>query len=136
MTKNKKIVSAILAIAIIVIGGIALWKLRVPEPENLPQQNLTTVPSREDPYTKGVIVVGFNKGITQAQAEAVLQGMGLTFDRTRNVNMGMKFFAETGETFLVKVPEGEESAWMEKFSKIPGVKGTGSYLDPNKIQVD
>jgi len=103
---------------------------------NCTQEDFVSTGSSTEFYVKGTLVVGFNKGVSQAKAEKILNDLDLKFFRTKDVNRGMKFFEETGETFLVKVPEGGELTWIEKIKKIPGVKDAGNYLDPKQILVD
>ncbi len=87
-------------------------------------------------YVKGVLVVGFKKDVSQTKAEQILNNFGLKFQRTDEVNMGMKFDTETGEKFVVKVPAGEEQPWLDKILKISEVKSAGRYVNPDKVLVD
>lgn len=101
-----------------------------------PQKDFINNTGDEGVYVKNVLVVGFYKGVSQAKAEEILNNLELKFYRTKDVNRGMKFFEETGETFLVRVPDGQEQIWLDKITKIPEVKDTSRYVDPEKVLVD
>lgn len=100
------------------------------------RQGLTSPQLSNSYYVKGALVVGFKKGVTQARAEEILKNYSIKYERTNDVNMGKRFYYETGEKFLVIVPEGEEQIRLEKFRKMQEVKAAGHYPDPDKILVD
>jgi len=85
---------------------------------------------------EGEVVVGFEKGVSQTDAEALLSKYNLEFIRTGDVNMGKAFFYETGEKFIVKVSKGKEEYWMDKLEKERTVKKTGFHVDPTKMLID
>ena len=87
-------------------------------------------------YEKGILAVGFKKGVSQAIAEEILKSLNLKYRRTKNLNMGKRFFYKTGEKFLVRVPDGEELIWLEKLNKIPEIEATGLSVDPRKALID
>ncbi|MBI4396587.1 MAG: hypothetical protein HY548_05795 [Elusimicrobia bacterium] len=91
--------------------------------------------SKEEVFS-GEVVIGFRKGVSPADAVAVLSKFGLKFAKTNNVNMGKVFFNETGERFIVKVPEGQEGKWIESLSKENGVYGAGPHYNPAVIHID
>jgi hypothetical protein len=68
-------------------------------------------------YVKGIIVVGFKKGVSRESAESVLKKYNIKFENTPFPNQGKKFFYETGEKYSVQVPAGEEMRWIEKLEK-------------------
>ena len=87
-------------------------------------------------YEKGILAVGFKKGVSQAIAEEILKSLNLKYRRTKNLNMGKRFFYKTGEKFLVRVPDGEELIWLEKLNKIPEIEATGLSVDPRRARID
>lgn len=124
------ILSIVTVLLLVVVLGL---KFRYKTAEKQP-----TVPQsdKNDIYVKGVLVVGFKKEVSQTKTEGILNGLGLKFSRTNEVNMGMKFHSETGEKFLVRVPDNEEFNWLDKLTKITEVKDAGRYIDPEKVLVD
>jgi len=90
----------------------------------------------EDLYVKGDVVVGFEKNISQEEAEAILSQYNLVYTKTIDVNLGKIFFYETGEKFIIKVPEGKENYWIDILNKEEGVYGASQHPDPRKILVD
>ena len=88
------------------------------------------------PTIKGEVVVGFMKGVSQTDAEILLKSNKLEFLKTDDVNMGKKFFYETDERYVVKVPVGKETYWVEKLRKEKIVKDAYYHNDPSKILVD
>lgn len=93
-------------------------------------------PGASDYYVPGLIVVGFDKSYTTAQAVQVMEDTGLEYYKTRNVNRGKAFDRATGELFLVRVPEGEEEDYIEEFDSLPFIYAAGEYLDPDQVQID
>ena len=43
-------------------------------------------------YEKGILAVGFKKGVSQAIAEEILKSLNLEYYRTKDLNMGKRFF--------------------------------------------
>lgn len=101
---------------------------------------------------RGLIVVGFKKGISQLEAENLLKEYELQFLRTNNVNQGKIFFNESGEKFIVYIPQilvveaGEgftgdvpaanQKMWIDKFNELPQIYKANKYIDPGKVIVD
>ena len=85
---------------------------------------------------KGKIVVGFKKDVSQLEAENILNKYGLEFLRTGDVNQGKIFFYESGEKFIVKVPEGKEQIWIDKFNALSEIYKANWYITPIKVVVD
>jgi hypothetical protein len=133
-TLTKRLIVIIGAI-IIVILGFTLYQNFSKDKKTNPQKEFTNSID-EGVYVKDVLVVGFNKEVSQAKAEEILDNLGVKFFRTKDVNMGMKFFEETGETFLVRVPDNQGQVGLGKITKIPEVKNAGFYVDPEKVLVD
>lgn len=90
----------------------------------------------KDYYIHGAIGIGFKKGTTQQEAEAVLEKYNLTFVKTDNLNLGMRFFYESGEKFAVKTGEGNENYWISILQKEESVYSTSWLPDPDKVLVD
>ena len=84
----------------------------------------------------GEVVVGFEKGVSQADAEELLSRFKLSFIRTKNVNMGKGFFYETGENFIIKVPAGKEKHWIHELESESTVKQAAYHNDPTKVILD
>ena len=84
----------------------------------------------------GEVVVGFKKGVSQADAEELLSRFKLSFIRTKNVNMGKGFFYETGENFIIKVPAGKEKHWIHELESESTVKQAAYHNDPTKVILD
>lgn len=135
MAHIRKHLITIIIIVIAVILGFILYQFFLVYKKTNSQKDFTNT-GDEGVYVKNVLVVGFNKDVGQAKTEEILNNLGLKFYRTKDVNRGMKFFEETGETFLVRVPEGQEQIWLDKITKIPEVKDTSRYVDPEKVLVD
>jgi len=129
MNKKSLCTQLICLVIVLFFASITCTQDTQPQKQLLKQGN-------DSYYVKGALVVGFKKGVSPARAENILKNYRLKYERTNDVNMGKKFHYETGEKFLVVVPDGEEQIWLEKFKKIPEVKATGRYLDPDKVLVD
>ena len=85
---------------------------------------------------KGEVVIGFVKGVSESNAEIFLRKSKLEFLKTDDVNMGKKFFYETGEIYIVYVPAGKEKYWVVQLRKAKIVKDAYFHIDPSKILVD
>lgn len=134
---NKRLVLAIILITfVVIILGFFFVPYSFIFIKKNPQKDFINTVVNDGVYVKNVLVVGFNKDISQAKAEEILNELGLKFYRTKDVNRGMKFFEETGETFLVKVPDNQEQIWIEKITNIIEVKDASRYVDPEKVLVD
>ena len=75
------------------------------------------------------IAVGFEKGVSQKEAEDILVKYKIKFEKRDDLNMGKHFFYTTGEKFLIKVPKGQEKIWIEKLSKEKAIKEVGIHRD-------
>ena len=75
------------------------------------------------------IAVGFEKGVSQEKAENILSKYKLEFEKRDNLNMGKVFFYETGEKYLIKVPKGAESKWIDKLNEEETIKKVGIHRD-------
>lgn len=84
----------------------------------------------------GEIVVGFQKDIPANMALSVLGKHALAFKRADDVNMGKKFFYETGVRFIVTVPPGDEEKWIAILSKETEVRALGRHFDPKELLID
>ena len=73
-------------------------------------------------YQKGILYIGFKKGVTQARAEEILKNLNFKYKRTENINAVRRFFYETGEKFLIRVPNDKELVWVEKLNR--RIRGT------------
>ena len=85
---------------------------------------------------KGEVVVGFNKDVSLEEAEKVLSNYNLNFIRTKDVNSGRDFIMKSGEIFIVKVPENQESAWVDKLRSEKTVRNAFFHTDPRKTLLD
>lgn len=65
-----------------------------------------------------------------------LKKYGLTFVKTDDLNLGMRFFYESGEKFAVKTGEGNENYWITILQKEESVYSASWLPDPDKILVD
>ena len=100
----KKIIFGIVGLTLLIVVSILLLRgSKMQEEQNIDMTYL--IPGR--------VVVGFKKGVDQASAEYLLKRFKLSFIKTDSVNMGRDFALDTGEKFIVKVPEGKEMKWIK-----------------------
>ena len=83
-----------------------------------------------------VEIVSERGKMTKKKAEDVLTQYKLAFVRTKNVNMGKAFFYNTDESFIVKVPAGEERHWVDVLQKEPDVFDLGAHYDEKVVTLD
>lgn len=118
---------------ILIVAAVLFWASCAAEES---RKNLTSPQLNDSYYEKGILYIGFSKGVSQAIAEEILKNLNLKYKRTININAGRKFFYKTGEKFLIRVPDGEELMWLEKLNKIPEIEATGQHIDPRKALID
>lgn len=91
----------------------------------------------DDLYIHGEIVVGFEKGVSREEAEKILSKYKLKIGNSGHpINLGRWFFYETGEKFIIQVPEGKEDYWIKKLKREKKIKHVSTHADDNKIMVD
>src|SRR3989344_2893046 len=116
---NKKWIWVILGIAVIGSFLVFKWISYQSSLNSSPQISPSIEAVDADSFVeKGRIVVGFKKGISQTEAEALLRKNKLEFLKTDNINQGQKFFYESGEKFIVAVPIGQEQLWIDMLGKL------------------
>lgn len=119
---------------LVIVGGCKMKK-KPTDKEVLAEMEKVTQNRNLD--VPGEIVVGFKKGISREQAETVIKKYNLAYEWNENPSAGKKFYYETGEKFVVKVPTGEEQKWIETFNKEPNVKMTTTHFDSSSgVMVD
>lgn len=130
MSKKTIFAGAFLFLLLAIIGLFLIKNLR-----NLNRQGERQI-RMSSKCLPGEIVVGFKKGIAAEEAEQLIKSYGLRFLKTDDVNMGKKFFYETGERYIVYVPPGAEEEWLEKFKRSKIVVQVGCHPDSKKVFVD
>ena len=74
-------------------------------------------------YTKGEILMGFNKDVTEKEARELVSSLGLVSGE----------WAGATNILFVKVSEGTENEWIEKFKEGYGDKVIGTSFNLNLI---
>lgn len=91
---------------------------------------------RDDYFVPGVVVVGFDVGVSDEAADKIIKDSKLKYVKTNSVNRGRSFDTNSGAKYLVKVTAGEEDKWIEYFENIESVYDASRYQDPDKVIVD
>lgn len=120
MKKVKWVLVGLIALVLLLIGGYAMRKAH----------------PNADAVIHGEIIVGFKKGVTLEEAQAVMKKFGLEFTQSEHVNLGRVFYDKTDLKFVVKVPNGKEGEWCQNLVHEPGVYDTDLSYDPQKMIVD
>jgi hypothetical protein len=142
MKKNIKI--SLLIFLLILIIGISSCEIKNTKTnkenknsnQNSPEDYYIKNNDSKDYYIHGAIGIGFKKDVPQQEAEAVLKKYNLTFAKTDNLNLGMRFFYESGEKFAVKTGERKENFWISVLNNESIVYGAFWLPDPDKVLVD
>ena len=125
----------LLSLSALFLVGMGVFSLGACDMKKEVSANKTNSNSDSD-IIKGEVVVGFNKDVSLEKAEKILSNYNLNFTRTKNVNSGKDFVMKSGEVFIVKVPEGQESAWVDKLRNEKTVRNAFFHTDPRKILLD
>lgn len=125
----QKRFGSVLLMTMIILGGCAMNN------NDQSQQNEKNAGAASN-VIPGEVGVGFEKGVTEDQAKAVLEKYGLPYEKTIKINAGKAFFYNTGLKYLIKVPEGHEAEWVEKLRQDKEIKMVVFNFDANKVDVD
>lgn len=74
------------------------------------------------PAVKIEMVVYFQKGVTEGQADRVLRRFGYRHHPGADSQRGKAYFYDSGPPFIVYVPVAKLDAFVEACSKLPEVK--------------
>jgi len=127
MTKH---IALALITTFIILGGCTMNQ------SNDKTNNEATAGSINDQIIPGQVGVGFEKGVTEEQAEAVLKKYELPYEKTMKINAGKMFFYKTELKYLISVPKGQEADWIRKLSENPEIKMAVFNYDPSKVMID